>query len=74
MAWSPTTIRRFVRGFPSSACTALVETDVGLGYLKAMGAPEGPHTLASELVATQLAAWFGLSVFDYAVIAVDEID
>lgn len=71
--WQPSIVRRFIKGFPSSARTALVETDAGLGYLKAMGAPEGPHTLAAELVGTQLAAWFGLSILDFAVIEVDDI-
>ena len=74
MTWKPTTIRKFIKGFPTSACTALVETDAGQGYLKAMGGPEGPHTLASEIVATQLAYWFGLSTFDWAIIQVDDID
>ncbi len=74
MAWQPTTIRRFIRGFPSSAKTALVETDVGPAYIKGMGGPEGPHTLASEWVATQLAAWFGLSTFDFAIVPLDAMD
>ena len=72
--WQPQTVRRFVKGFPTSARTALVETDIGPGYLKAMGGPEGPHTLASEVVATQLASWFGLSTFDWAIVELDEID
>ncbi len=74
MAWQPTTVRRFIKGFPSSAYAALVETDIGQGYIKCMGGPEGPHSLASEWVATQLAAWFGLSTFDYAIIQLDESD
>jgi hypothetical protein len=74
MAWRPTTIRRFIRGFPSSARTALVETDAGQGYLKAMGGPDGPHTLAAELIGTQLAHWFELPTLDWAIIDVDEID
>jgi hypothetical protein len=44
-----------------------------LGYLKAMGGPEGPHTLAAELVGTQLAARLGLSTLDWAVIMLDDI-
>ncbi len=74
MSWQPTTVMRFIRGFPSSAHTALVETDAGLGYVKAMGGPEGPQTLASEVVGTQLAKWFGLSTFDWSIIEIDEID
>jgi len=72
--WSPKTIKRFIRGFPTSCHTALVETDVGPGYLKAMGGPEGPHTLASELVATHLARWLGFPALDFAIIRVDEVD
>ncbi|UUO06612.1 hypothetical protein M4951_25120 [Blastopirellula sp. J2-11] len=49
-----------------------MDTDSGRGYLKAMGGPEGPHTLAAEVVATQLAAWFKLPVFDWAIVRVDE--
>jgi hypothetical protein len=74
MVWQPTTIRRFIKGFPTSAQTALVETDAGRAYVKAMGGPEGPHTLASEWVGTQLAAWLGLSTFDYAIVRVEEAD
>jgi hypothetical protein len=48
----------------------LVHTEVGDGYLKAMGNPAGEHALACELVGTQLAAWFGLPVFDFAIINV----
>ena len=36
-----------------------------------MGNPQGPHQLACEYVGTQLAAWFGLPTFDYALMAVD---
>jgi hypothetical protein len=76
MDWRPTEIRRFVRAIPSSAHTAVVETDAGTAYLKAMGGQEGPHTLASELVATRLARWFDLPTLDFTVIelpAVPEI-
>jgi hypothetical protein len=74
MVWQPTTIRRYIKGFPSSARTARVDTDAGQGYVKGMGGPEGPHTLASEWVGTQLAAWLGLSTFDFAIVRIDEVD
>ncbi len=74
MAWNPSTILSFVRGLPTSAHTALVETDVGLGYLKALGGKEGPQTLASEVVATELAKWFKLPTLEWHEIIVDEID
>ena len=49
---------------PSSARTAVVQTDAGTGYLKALGNPEGPNTLACELVGSSLLEWFGLSTLE----------
>lgn len=72
--WQPTTVTRFLRGIPSSARTAVVETDTGTGYLKALGNPEGPNTLACELVGTRLAQWLGLPTLDFALIKIDEVD
>lgn len=72
--WTPTTIKRLIRAFPTSACTALVETDAGKGYLKALGNGEGPHILACEWIGSRLARWFGLSTFDIAMIDVTEQD
>jgi|GEM_PF-276770 len=72
--WQPTTIKRFIKAFPTSACTVLVETDAGKGYLKALGNEEGPHILACEWVGTHLAKWFGLSTFDVAIISVTDVD
>lgn len=70
--WQPSVIRRFIDHFPSSAGAILVATDKGNGYLKAMGNPAGEHALACDLVGTQLARWFGLPTFDYALIDVPE--
>ena len=72
--WRPSTVIRFLRGIPSSARTAVVETDAGMGYLKALGNPEGPNTLACELVGSRLARWFGLSTLDFSLIEIDEVD
>ena len=72
--WKPTTIKRFIKAFPTSACTVLVQTDAGKGYLKAMGGPEGPHTLACECAGTHLARWLGLPTFEFAIIPVTESD
>src|SRR4051794_38425377 len=72
--WQPTTVTRFLRGIPSSARTAVVETDAGTGYLKALGNPEGPNTLACELVGTRLAQWLGLPTLDFALINIDDVD
>jgi hypothetical protein len=51
--------------------TAQIETDAGEAYVKAMGNPEGPHPLACEWVATQLARWLGLPTFDTHIILID---
>jgi hypothetical protein len=72
--WSPSSIKRFIKAFQTSACTVLVETDLGKGYLKALGNGEGPNILACEWIGTQLAKWFGLSTFDFAMIEVTDID
>ena len=72
--WSPKTIKRFIRSFPTSTRTALVETDEGYGYVKAMGNPEGLHTLASEVLAVELASWLGLPTFEWAIIPVSDLD
>ncbi len=54
-----------------------IVTDAGPAYIKALGNRQGPHPLACELVATQLARWFGLPTFEFALIeldaAVDEV-
>lgn len=51
--------------------TARVVTDSGPAYLKAPGNPEGPSHLASELVGTLLAQWFGLTTFPFALLTID---
>jgi len=70
--WNPTTITAIIDRRLSSTQVLLVQTDQGRGFLKAMGNPEGPHALASDLVGTMLAKWFGLSTFEFAVIDVPE--
>lgn len=72
--WKPTTIKRFIKAFPTSACTVLLETDAGKGYLKALGNNEGPHILACEWIGTRLAGWLGLPTFDIAMIDVTDLD
>ena len=70
-AWKPTTFVRFDKGLDTSMGTARIVTDAGPAYIKALGNPQGPHPLASELIGTQLAHWFGLPTFDFAVIQID---
>jgi len=66
---------RFEEALDTSMGTARIVTDAGPAYIKALGNRQGPHPLACELVATRLAAWFGLPTFDLAIIEIDaEVD
>jgi hypothetical protein len=47
-----------------------VETDEGEGFLKAMGADNGPNVLACELIGTLLAGWLKLRTLSFALIDV----
>jgi hypothetical protein len=51
-----------------------VETDLGEGYIKALGNPEGPHTLACEYVGSVLANWLGLPTFDFSIVNLNDDD
>ncbi|MGA2230381.1 MAG: HipA family kinase [Tepidisphaeraceae bacterium] len=72
--WQPTTFLRFERALATSARTALIVTDAGRAYIKAMGPKLSPNTLACEWVGSQLARWFGLPTFRFALMPVDDID
>ncbi len=74
MSWQPRTILRFERSVPSSTGVARVVTDQGVGFLKAMGNPEGEHVLACEWVGTHLARLLKLSTFEIALIDVTDRD
>ncbi len=71
MPWLPTTFLRFEEGLDTSMGTARIVTDAGPAYIKALGNRQGPHPLACEWVATQLAEWFGLPTFEFALLNVD---
>lgn len=69
--WNPQYVIRAVDPVLSSTNVVIVETDIGQGYLKAIGNPAGEHCLACELVGTQLAEWLGLQTLDYGLITLD---
>ncbi|WP_166822573.1 HipA family kinase [Thalassoroseus pseudoceratinae] len=70
-AWPPTTFVRFEEGLDTSMGTARIVTDAGRAYIKAMGNRQGPHPLACEVVATRLAAWFGLPTLEHSILDID---
>jgi len=72
--WQPRRFVRFNKALDTSVCTASILTDQGTAYIKAMGNRCGPHALASELLGTQLARWFGLQTFDFAIMEISEDD
>jgi hypothetical protein len=72
--WPPTRFLRLEKVLGTSMRTAIVQTDAGRAYLKAMGNPEGEHALACELIGTRLAAWFGLPTLDHHVLILEDAD
>ncbi len=74
MAWTPTRVRRVARILETSTRVAQVETDVGSGYIKTAQNPEGPHTLACELIGTRVAQWLRLPTLEWSVIQLSAAD
>jgi len=72
--WQPTTFLRYVRTVQSSSRTALIETDAGAAYFKAINNPEGIHILFCDWFGTILANRFGLPTFDVAVLELTDLD
>jgi len=72
--WQPTEIIKHIESYETSTGPARIETNVGQAILKPLGNSLGPHVLARELIAIQLANWFKLPTFEYAVIDLQEED
>ena len=72
--WKPAQITRPIKSIGTSTAPVRVEAELGDGYLKALGNPEGPHALARELVGSMLAEWLGLPTFDFSLIDVNDDD
>ena len=70
--WQPSRLVRVERSFDTSMGTTRIKTDASLAYIKTMGNRQGPHALASELVASLLAKWFGLAVPDFSIMHLPE--
>ena len=72
--WRPTRVLRHERALGTSMNTAVVLTDAGRGYLKALGNAQGEHALACELIGSSLADWLGLPGLDYGLVTIDADD
>jgi hypothetical protein len=72
--WKPDVITRFVAGYATALCPVRVDTNHGEGFLKALGNPEGPDSLARELIGSLAAEWLGLPTLDFSLIVVTEDD
>ena len=66
--WLPLRLERVEESYHTSMGTTRIKTDATRGYIKTMGNRQGPHALACEFVATQLARWFGLSIAEFAIL------
>jgi len=73
-SWNPTCFVRYVKTIATSTSPAIVVTDAGEAYLKAINNPVGPHALVRELVGTRLAGWLGLETLDFAIMPVRDVD
>lgn len=73
--WQPTQVRKKVaQDIPSSTRPSYVDTDVGYGYLKMPTNSQGPGSLINELVGTELARWFELPTFQFALLNASPAD
>ena len=72
--WQPRQFRRYIETIESSSLTAVIETDAGRAYLKAINNPQGVHVLACDWIGTRLARRFGLKTFDIAILELAEDD
>lgn len=73
MTWTPRGRFAVLESFDTSMGTTRVRIGSDTAYLKAMGNRQGPHPLASELIGTRLADWFGLSVAEFVIYHLPEV-
>jgi hypothetical protein len=73
-AWQPKQFSRYVETIKSSSLTAVIETDAGRAFLKAINNRQGVHVLACDWIGTKLARRFGLKTFDMAILELAEDD
>jgi hypothetical protein len=72
--WRPRRIIRVIETISTSTRPAKVATDQGIGFLKGMGNPAGAISLATELVAGELARWLGLKTPEFAILGVVDLE
>lgn len=72
--WNPTQIKYSIKVLHTSTNVVRVMTDDGIGYLKVMGNPEGPHALIREYIGTSVAKFLGLKTLEFAIIEITNDD
>ncbi len=72
-SWRPTVVRRVIETYQTSTRVARVSTDQGTGFLKGIGNPAGNFSLIGELVAAELAGWFGLYIPRFSIVSTGEL-
>ncbi len=68
-------MKRYIRTFRTHSQAALVETDAGEYYIKAINNSDGPPVLIAEWIGYQAANWLGLPVPEFAMVELhDTVD
>jgi hypothetical protein len=56
--------------YATSTGVVRVMTDAGIGFLKALGNSQGPHSLVREFVGTSVASLLGLKTLEFSILYV----
>lgn len=72
--WSPQGIVYSLNTLQTSTGVVRVMTDVGVGYLKALGNSQGPHALVREFIGTSVAQLLGLKTLEFSLINIQPDD
>ncbi len=72
--WQPRKFLRYIETIRSSSLTAIIQTDAGRAFFKAINNPQSPHVLACDWIGTKLAQRFGLQTFDVTILELEDGD
>jgi hypothetical protein len=69
-AWNPHRIDRLMHTIASSTRPSVVQTELGIAYVKLPDNAEGPHALARDLIGCSLAEELGLPTLDFSLMQI----